>query len=367
METNDTEKKTKEKSIWEEFLTKGIAPGNFNAAMDAANANAVHKKENWSKSPKKTAQVIRNTVSKSATASTVVPPTGKVPQEEEDWTRYILIKGIPIPNDSEDVYPRLTIMTVGGKLYFDDFVYDKDIVIAFEEKSTKFPVPISIGIEFEDVCGLTFTRMGEFPYDSEIKRVVVDLSAPGRSIEGASKKSQRSIKRFMNGISKARKKKAEEERDHNQWTGISATAVSVASGVWSCSAMVLTSSGMPRPNQSGGGSVLSNSHATISLDDDLDLTDAMEESVEELIDKKIESIQELIDQKVKDAVNDLKSDITNGIVEKVQPYDLRMLDGNVDVAKLTASVLSTGEVSKWQAEERVKKLLKGEYDDPGIN
>ena len=363
MATNDTEKTKENKSIWEKFLTKGIAPGNFNDAMDAANAGGGHKKENWSKSPKKTAQVIRNTVSKSATASTVVPPTGKVPQEEEDWTRYILIKGIPIPNDSEDVYPRLTIMTVGGKLYFDDFVYDKDIVIAFEEKSTKFPVPISIGIEFEDVCGLTFTRMGEFPYDSEIKRVVVDLSAPGRSIEGASKKSQRSIKRFMHGISKSRKKKAEEERDHNQWTGISATAVSVASGAWSCSAMVITSSGMPFQSR-GSGSVLSNSHATISLDDDLDLTDAMEESVEELIDKRIESIQELIDQKVKDAVNDLKSDITNGIVEKVQPYSP---GGNVDVAKLTASVIASGRTTKWQSEERVKKLLKGEYDDPGIN
>ena len=357
METNDTEK-TKEKSIWEKFLTKGIAPGNFNAAMDAANPAGSHKKENWSKSPKKTAQVIRNTVSKSATANTVLPPTGMVPQEEEDWTRYILIKGIPIPNDSEDVYPRLTIMTVGGKLYFDDFVYDKDIVIAFEEKSTKFPVPISIGIEFEDVCGLTFTRMGEFPYDSEIKRVVVDLSAPGRSIEGASKKSQRTIKRFMHGISKSRKKKAEEERDSWVSTGISATAVSVGSGSWGGSAMVLSSSGMP--NQ-----ILSNSHsATIisaSLDDDLDLTDAMEESVEELIDKKMESLQELIDQKVKDAVNDLKSDITNGIVEKVQ------MPGNIDVVKLAASVIASGGAVKWQAEERVKKLLKGEYDDPGIN
>lgn len=365
METNDTEKKTKEKGpglgrsfekIWDSLTKAPVmkAAGSFEAAMNVANPDGGHKKENWAKTSKKTAQVIRNATASIVIPPTGIPPTGKVPQEEEDWTRYILVKGLPIPNDSEDVYPRLTIMTVGSKLYFDDFVYDKDIVIAFEEKSTKFPVPISIGIEFEDVSGLTFTRMGEFPDDSEIKRVIVDLSAPGRSIEGASKKSQQSIKRFMHGISKARKKKAEEERD--SWPGISATAISATA--------VLVSSSMISSNQSwgSGSGVLSNSYSATSLDDDLDLTDAMEESVEELIDKRIGSLQELIDQKVKDAVNDLKSDITNGIVEKTQPCA-----PDVDVTKLTASVIFSGGASKYQAEERIKKLLKGEYDDPGIN
>lgn len=334
-------------------------PGSFQKAMDVANPEGDHKKKVWSKGIEKirkkisedenvtqeaeadnildelrkkreAASTARGSISQtekktkvlrsysgSKASIKIVGPNVESPQEEwsdevlekvaegfsETPEKYILIKGIPVPEDNKE--PLWLKVTAGSDEFYFDKAMEESISVPFKMDRARFPLQLEISIWDENFAETKFKRIGIFPADATVKRVVTDLSSRGREVKGITDGSQESIKKFAKELTKRRA----EEKDPD-WFASSNISHSHSLSI-SCSGPMVTSAigAMPILQHNG-----QNHWATSdTLSEDSELTDNMEIQLEGKIKTAIDDLREEIRNEVMGGFEDTKRNIINDL------------------------------------------------------